>query len=96
MEYDERRVIEETIYKYHSKLLTQRERELSLAFLARAKGEAYQKPSFIAPSRPPGVSSGDVRSGGANAVYWSSGEGGTVLNTSYFGTTSRPAVSNRL
>ena len=44
MEYDEREVIEETIYKYHSDLLSSRERELGLAFLAKAKAEARQKP----------------------------------------------------
>ena len=44
MDYDERTVIEETIFKYHSRFLTSHEHELRGAFQARAKGEAYDDP----------------------------------------------------
>jgi hypothetical protein len=41
MEHDERRVVEEAIFRYHADFLTSREREMRSAFLVRAKSEAY-------------------------------------------------------
>jgi len=45
MEYDEREMIEWTIYRYYGHLRTPREHELSLAFLAKAKAEGYRNPA---------------------------------------------------
>lgn len=44
MDYDEREVIEQTVYRYYRHLLTPREYQVALAFHAKAKAQAYQDP----------------------------------------------------